>query len=468
MGSFYNSCSSTNFKERNHFSTEHRPKLLKDFLIDDDSKSCSSSGFRSFPGEPFDSTMKTLIEIDLSDPKSTANSSNNIASYKLLRSHSKAAASTTISAFQAMINTIKNIHFTAVKSPSILPRSLSRKLSKKKSQNKENEVKITVTIKDIIRWRSFRDTVEDKYLPPDTPSSPHHCTTTTTGSTSTTPRSGSSWCDSDFTSDYLPSWNGNFDECGENEIEVGKKISPGVGEDSSVATTEAITNTKVGPEEEEEQLHSPVSATEFESEEDEDSSSSFKQSLATVERTREKIMDKIRRFESLTKSDTVVNLDNWMSIDENISSREDDDLEGIRETNMNFEEQEEEEIHKVEEKAWKLLSHVKETGLECFSNNMNLLFDFFRDELGACTHENIEQKIGVELLNKAKAWINGEDSLRAEWELGHKREVYVRDMDREGRWSKFEGEQNELASRIESEVLDLLVDELLLDLISHQ
>lgn len=248
MGSFYNSCSSTNFKGRNHFSTEHRPKLLKDFLIDDDSNPCSSSGFRSFPGKPFDSTMKTLIEIDLSNPKSIANSSNNIASYKLLRSHSKAAASTTISAFQAMINAVKSIHFTAVKSPSILPWSLSRKLSKKKSQNKENEVKITVTIKDIIRWRSFRDAVEDKYLPPDSPSSPHHCTTTTTGSTSTTPRSGSSWCDSDFTSDYLPSWNGNFDECGENEKEVGKKISPGVGEDSSVATTEAITNTKVGPE----------------------------------------------------------------------------------------------------------------------------------------------------------------------------------------------------------------------------
>ncbi|KAJ6679578.1 hypothetical protein OIU79_019347 [Salix purpurea] len=344
--------------------------------------------------------MKTLIEIDLSNPKSIANSSNNIASYKLLRSHSKAAASTTISAFQAMINAVKNIHFTAVKSPSILPRSLSRKLSKKKSQNKENEVKITVTIKDIIRWRSFRDAVEDKYLPPDSPSSPHHCTTTTTGSTSTTPRSGSSWCDSDFTSENLPSWNGNFDECGENEKEVGKKISPGVGEDSSVATTEAITNTKVGPEEdEEEQLHSPVSETEFESEEDEDSSSSFEQSLATVERTREKIMEKIRRFESLTKLDPV-NLDNWMSIDENISSREDDDddLEGIRETNMNFEE----EIHEVEEKAWKLLSHAKETGRECCSNNMNLLFDFFRDGLGASTCESTEQRIDVGLLNKAK------------------------------------------------------------------
>ncbi|KAJ6344247.1 hypothetical protein OIU76_005880 [Salix suchowensis] len=99
---------------------------------------------------------------------------------------------------------------------------------------------------------------------------------------------------------------------------------------------------------------------------------------------------------------------------------------------------------------------------------MNLLFDFFRDELGASTCESTEQRIDVGLLNKAKAWMNGEESLWAEWELEHMdREVCVRDMDREGRWGKFEDEQNELVSGIESEVLDLLVDELLLDLISH-
>jgi hypothetical protein len=189
-------------------------------------------------------------------------------------------------------------------------------------------------------------------------------------------------------------------------------------------------------------------------------------------------MEKIRRFESLTKLD-FVSLDNWMSIDENISSGEDDDNEeddddpeGIRETNMNFEgeeeeEEEEEEIHEVEERAWKLLNHVKETGLECCSDNMDLLFDFFRDELATRTYENSKQSIDVELLKKAKAWINGEDSLRVECELEHKREVYVRDMDREGRWSKFEEEQQELALGIENGVLDLLVDDLLLDLISY-
>lgn len=186
--------------------------------------------------------MKTLIEIAIYNP------SNNIASFKLLKSRSKAAASTTISAFQAMMNAVKNVHFIAVKSPSLLPWSLSRRLSKKKCQNKGSEVKMTITVKDIIRWKSFRDIVEDKAPPSDLPPSPHHCTTTTTRSTSTTPRSGSSWCDSDFNSDYLPSWNGNFDECVENEVGAGKKFLPCVGEDSLQATTEARTYTKVGPE----------------------------------------------------------------------------------------------------------------------------------------------------------------------------------------------------------------------------
>ncbi|KAL3604057.1 hypothetical protein D5086_004916 [Populus alba] len=465
MGSLCNSYSNTDYNHRNHFSIERRPKMLKEFLIDD-SYSCSSRGFKSFSRKPCDSTMKTLIEIDIYNP------SNNIASFKLLKSRSKAAASTTISAFQAMMNAVKNVHFIAVKSPSLLPRSLSRRLSKKKCQNKESEVKMTITVKDIIRWKSFRDIVEDKAPPSDLPPSPHHCTTTTTRSTSTTPRSGSSWCDSDFNSDYLPSWNGNFDECVENEAGAGKKLLPCVGEDSLQATTEARTYTKVGPEEdEEERQHSPVSVIEFHFEEDEESSSSFHQSLATLDRTREKIMEKIRRSESVAKL-VPVNLDKWMSMDENVSSGEDDgddedsdDLEGIRETNM-IKDEEEEEINKVEEKAWKLLNNVKETGVECCNDNVDLLLNFFRDELATRRYETRKNGIDVELLNKAKAWINGEDSLWVGWVIVNKREDYVREMDREGRWKTFEEEQQELALEIENGVLRLLVDDLLLDLIS--
>lgn len=183
-------------------------------------------------------------------------------------------------------------------------------------------------------------------------------------------------------------------------------------------------------------------------------------------------MEKIRRFESLANLDPV-NLDKWMSMDENISSGEDDgdeeyrdDLEGIRETNM-IKDDEEEDINKVEEKAWNLLKQAKETAVECCNDvNLDLLLNFFRDELAAGTYETRKNGIDLELLTKAKAWINGEDSLWVGWEMENKREDCVREMDREGRWKKFEEDQQELGLEIENGVLRLLVDDLLLDLIS--
>ena len=163
-------------------------------------------------------------------------------------------------------------------------------------------------------------------------------------------------------------------------------------------------------------------------------------------------MEKIRRFESLANLDPV-NLDKWMSMDENLSSGEDDDGE--------------EDINKVEEKAWKLLNQAKETGVECCNDvNLELLLNFFRDELATRTYETRKNGIDLELLAKAKAWIKGEDSLWVGWEMESKREDYVREMDREGRWKKFEEDQQELGLEIENGVLRLLVDDLLLDLIS--
>ncbi|KAJ6334933.1 hypothetical protein OIU78_011721 [Salix suchowensis] len=437
MGSFYNSYSDTSCNQRSHFSVERRPKMLKEFL-NDDSKSCSSSGFKPFSGKPCDSTMKTLVEVDFYNPRNTAKPGNNIASYKLLKMSFESS-------------------------------SLNDSLSISSHDERRQEL--------TFHCHRFRDIVEEKAPPSDLPPSPHHCTTTTTRSTSTTPRSGSSWCDSDFTSEYLPCWNGNSDESVENEAEAeaeaGKKFSPCVGEDSLELTTETKRNTKVGPkEDEEEQQHSPASVIEFQFEEDEESSSSFHQCLATLDRTREKIMEKIRRFESLANLDPV-NLDKWMSMDENISSGEDDgddehsdDLEGIRETNM-IKDDEEEDINKVEEKAWNLLNQAKETGVECCNDvNLDLLLNFFRDELATGTYETRKNGIDLELLTKAKAWIKGEDSLWVGWEMESKREDYVREMDREGRWKKFEEDQQELGLEIENGVLRLLVDDLLLDLIS--
>ncbi|KAK8498803.1 hypothetical protein V6N13_140169 [Hibiscus sabdariffa] len=178
-----------------------------------------------------------------------------------------------------MINAIKGIHFvSSVKSTSIfLPRSLSRKLSKRNSQSQLNVGnKITVTLKDIIRWKSFRDLVDEKSQPLDfassPSSSPHHCTTATTSTTTTTTGSntpcsssnGSSWCYNDFTSEHSSS-----DEYGENEADVvRKKFSPCVGRDPMGTKTTAKTaaNADMGPKyaSEETEQRSPVSVLGFE------------------------------------------------------------------------------------------------------------------------------------------------------------------------------------------------------------
>ncbi|KAL4339821.1 hypothetical protein GQ457_08G022890 [Hibiscus cannabinus] len=252
-------CNPNSTQRKNNSSLERRPRLLKDFLHDD-SNSSSSNGFKSFPRKS--SQNYSIARENLNNGQ------------RLQRSRSK-AASTTISAFQAMINAIKSIHFaSSVKSTSILlPRSLSRKLSKTNSQSQLNVGnKITVTVKDIIRWKSFRDLVDEKSRPSDfaPSSSPHHCTTATTTTTgSNTPCSSSnssSWCecDSDFTSEYSPS-----DEYGENEVDiVRKKFSPCVGRDpmETKTTTKTAANADMGPKyaSEETEQRSPVSVLGYE------------------------------------------------------------------------------------------------------------------------------------------------------------------------------------------------------------
>lgn len=235
-----------NGQQRKPFTVERRSRTLKEFL-NENSDSFSSSGFKSFPRQP------CICNAHCSAKSDRLNSENTT---RLLRSRSK-AASTTISALQAVFKAVKKLQFTAAKSPSFLPRSLSRRPSRKnsgkqatekKASEGDRELKITVTVKDIVRWASFRDLVEEKSRPLDFSSSPHHCTTTTTtGSTSSTCSSSksSSWCDSDFTSESLPSWSGTSEEHAENEVEIVKKHLPAVGKDCMQAATETESYTAV-------------------------------------------------------------------------------------------------------------------------------------------------------------------------------------------------------------------------------
>ncbi|CAN6567994.1 unnamed protein product [Malus baccata var. baccata] len=437
---------------------ERRPRmLLKDFL-GENSNSCSSSGFISFPRQ---------LPSNPSNAPKTQNScseNTNTISRKLLRSRSKAAW-TTISAFHSLMNAVKNMSFTPVKPPSFLPRSLSRRLLQSRQnsprssrkQGSQSQVQITVQVKDIIRWTSFRD----EKLPPPPPldyvSSPTHCTTSTTiiGSTTTcttcssnSSSNGSSWCDSDFTSEFLPPWGGNSDP---DYQEDSKKYLPCVGRDSMEATSGTGSYAALGPKvklplcDEEDEQHSLVSVLGFRFGEDEDSSfsSNFDQSLANMERTKEMLMQKIKLFESLVTVDPI-NLDTSMSFEERTNIEEDDE---------------------TAERAMELLNHCKASCSDLKSWELELvedqlLFDFFRGEM--CAQRNNKDGFNREMISKERAWMSGD------WgSLEHNKEACVRDMHKGRRWNKFEFEQEELGLEIEIALLEYLVDELLLDLLSR-
>lgn len=225
---------------------ERRPTLLRDFLINENFSSCSSSsGFKSFPRSqvPFNNS-------------STAFSS----SRELYSSKQKLKPSSPI--LMSLINAVKRISFTAVNSHSLLPTSFSRKLSKKISSRSKKETQerknddlkvITVRVKDILRWKSFRDLVDQDIPSPfDIPTSPYQCSTTTTVSTtdSSSNSNGSSWCDGDFVDESLPFWSGNSVSKEtveyESEIEIGKKFLSCVGMNCTKAQQTASYNA-VGP-----------------------------------------------------------------------------------------------------------------------------------------------------------------------------------------------------------------------------
>lgn len=160
----------------------HRPMLLKDFLRDD------------------------------SPSKSTALSSkSNSPHIVLLRSWSRRAAASRISAVHKVI---KLLHLASSKSPSVLPRSLSRRLTKRGKEENDavfgQSPEVKVKVKDILRWRSFRDlqAEDDRPTPSDFAPSPYRTATTTTTTTTTSCSKRSSWCDSDFTAEELPPWGG--------------------------------------------------------------------------------------------------------------------------------------------------------------------------------------------------------------------------------------------------------------------
>lgn len=241
--------------------------------------------------------------------------------------------------------------------------------------------------------------------------------------------------------------------------EVGKNFLPGVGKgkDSVESTTGVSNKTEVGPKEEsgcdEKDYQSPVSTLDFRFEEyDGGSVSSFDQSLANTQKTKKKLMQKLHRFEILAKVNPL-NLDEWMSSTDDSSSFK-----------------EEKEGYDVEERAMELLSNVKVmcSIWSCKSHVEQLLLDFFTEELTEnMSRQSIDEKRENEMIKRAKAWMKEENRSAIGGGMEVNREGCVREMEKRGKWEKLEEEQEELALEIESDLLDILVDEVLSDVCSH-
>ncbi|KAL0428942.1 UNVERIFIED_CONTAM: hypothetical protein Sradi_0520200 [Sesamum radiatum] len=380
-------------------SCENRPMMLKDFLRDDSHTSISN-------GFPINPRMNSRVLIS---------SQPNKPSGVLIRSRSKKVAETTISAIHKVINVVKLFQFGSVRSPLVLPRSISRKFPKSRDHRNVVDIsdlpEVKVKVKDILRWKSFRDLVEDDPVPLDVPASPNRSTTGTTTSCS----QRSSWCDSDFTVEDLPPWGG------ETEQFLGKKCFLGQPADRKSKGDWLIF--------EEMEQQSPVSVLDSPFRQVEEFLSPSHPTLANLETmlTRRPIQEP-----KLTRK---------LSFKEEIA---------VSET-----------ANAAEEKAKQLLSHLI---VETDKNQEDYLtiWDFFMHELSTKGKSN-DGEFDSGIVKTAKAWMNGEYDELYEWEVEDKRMAYVKDMEKGVCWHKFEQDQEEMSLELQDKMLEDLVNELLAD-----
>ncbi|KVH89134.1 uncharacterized protein LOC112526672 [Cynara cardunculus var. scolymus] len=344
---------------------------------------------------------------------------------------------------------------SSVKSSSILRRSISRRFSKSTRSNKNGSSgglpeatmarSTSVTVKDILRWKSFRDLadLEENNVPRPsdfTVESPSRCTATTTATTTTsagTPRS--SWCDSDFTVGDSPVWCRGFS--GDIEVADKKNFHINVASGDRIRQNTRDPKDHIVREEEEEQF-SPISVLDF-AQEHEETFSSFHQILANMDRRNFMLKQQIQEFENL-----IVAEDHSL-VNKNIEL---DDVESFI----------------VEEKAIELMNQVKTTtSIEESNSNMDyLLLDFFRDELFTKKGLETDSEFESRVLRVAKSWIRGESDESLEWEIEGTREMCVREIEKIINLKDFKEDKQEIGIEIASMVFDHLLDELSSDLVN--
>uniref|UniRef100_A0A803MQ18 Uncharacterized protein n=2 Tax=Chenopodium quinoa TaxID=63459 RepID=A0A803MQ18_CHEQI len=238
------------------------------------------------------------------------------AASTLPRSRSRSRAALT--SFQKLLSAVKSFHNNSSATPSTLQRSGSKRLLErllrnktKRSDNKlSGEVRsskimvVTVRVKDILRWKSFRVVEEEEEV------EAHHLDDNVVGPANDAPTNSNSndgsevsWGESEFTAveaaaedEELPCCMGDSgDEDGKNWDDVGVDGAS----DSEVGSKEDKLN--IGSEEGTEQ-QSPISVlnSPFRDEvSEEDLPLSFDQKMANMERTKQRLLQSIQWFEDL-------------------------------------------------------------------------------------------------------------------------------------------------------------------------
>ncbi|KAG6606125.1 hypothetical protein SDJN03_03442, partial [Cucurbita argyrosperma subsp. sororia] len=405
---------------------------LKDFLLQDDFSSCSSNGFRSFPrSQCCTTTVRFLLNNDFkrTDSSVTKSLPPPTASTRI----ALPAVSTLQKASNAVVRAFKQFP---------LRRSISRKLILISFWKKSNLVDSNAK-----RWKSFREFLDEKEPLPS--SSDHdHADSADSSVIAVAARNSIcscsnsiSWTESEFTSEMIPSSSSaNFDSCSEIDAAKDDKDSPGnliaktdglalgkdcIEETTAVAATAAAYPEKaikqLGNEEEKEQW-SPVSVLDF--------------GLKRLEKGAElEPVDLKKRFADLGLI---------------ISTKE-----GQR-----------------EQKALELVRLVKcTTKSQCFTlKTENLVLDLIHEKLEEEEEdESSARGCGFEeekVVKLIEGWVDGEGGeMRVMgWELAEGRSLYIKDMEKAGKWRSLGGEKEELAAEVETELWICLLDDLLVGL----
>ncbi|KAI3822180.1 hypothetical protein L1987_09764 [Smallanthus sonchifolius] len=421
-----------------------KPMLLRDYLLDDMS-SCSSNGFRSYPRRQCCTTVRFLVEADLNRSKLPSKQHRrSIFERKTKQSSMMQKASS------VMIHVFKRLPFAGISTKAnYLPRCLSRKLLKhgfwKKSDHR-NEVKRLLKQKEM--------------TPPPSPSPSRFSTAITTATTPELTISTSNSTNSDFTAttESFTTGNNNSDaNSAQNdvadELKENNKTTNGkrVGTTTATATANATCSDSTGNAKKWQDKHdeqfSPVSVMDFPDdndndvdEEDEVSSMSPRKLLdvkgTKVSTHKTRVSDRVHQLEPVKLEDR------------------------IAQSVLDFDQEE----SRVEKKAMALLQLMKST---VFSHHPlkyevveTVLLGFFKDN---ALEENVSH---YEMLQRAKDWMDGEEQeLSIDWDCDNNRQIYIRDMENEVKWSNYDHqvEKVNVGLEVECEIFSSLVIDVLID-----